>query len=169
MTTQTSKQLQTMPPKKEIKHAKFTEDEDSQLRSLVDQFGSDAWDNVAAAMGGQRTKRQLRERWQNYLSPNLVPSYTEAEDCVLVALYRQIGPQWAKIAAVIGTKSAISTRNRYRSLQSMKARGVKPDYRTTEVDNEITEVNPVEPTVFEAPEFNFMMGETWECEFEEFF
>jgi hypothetical protein len=162
--TEADNEIQTTPSKKEIRHAKFTEDEDSQLRNLVEQVGSDAWENIAAAMGGKRTKRQLRERWQNYLSPNLVPSYTEAEDCALVALYKQVGPQWAKIAAVIGKKSAISIRNRYRSLQSMKARGLKPDYERMGVGKEIPEVKPVESTVFEDSEF-----ETWECEFDDLF
>jgi hypothetical protein len=120
-------------------------------------------------MTRQRTKRQLRERWQNYLSPDLLPSYTEVEDGLLVALYNQVGPQWAKIAAVIGKKSAISTRNRYRSLQSMKARGLKPDYQKTEVDDAITEMNPMESTVLEVPDINFMMEESWECELEGFF
>jgi preprotein translocase subunit SecA len=167
--TQTSQQLQTMSPTKDIKHTKFTEEEDQQLRSLVAQFGSNDWDNIAAAMSGRRTKRQLRERWQNYVNPDLLPFYTEVEDGLLVALYNQVGPQWAKIAAVIGKKSAISTRNRYRSLQSMKARGVKPDYEKTEVWNEITEMNRMESTVLEVPDINFMMEERWECEFEGFF
>jgi preprotein translocase subunit SecA len=174
---QTSEQLQNIQSKKEIRHKKFTEEEDSQLRTLVQQFGSDSWDDITTAMNGQRTKRQLRERWQNYLSPALIPSYSETEDCALLTLYRQIGPQWAKIATMIGKKSAISTRNRYRSLQAMKARGVKPDYLKIEECHEIHEmnrINPLEPSLLEVPEFNFLMndmtvGDSWECEFEGFF
>jgi hypothetical protein len=60
-----SNQIQTMSSKKEIRHAKFPEDEDSQLRSLVEEIGTTDWDHIAISMGGQRTKRQLRERWQN--------------------------------------------------------------------------------------------------------
>jgi hypothetical protein len=52
-----------MPPKKDINHIKFTEEEGSHLQILVEQFGSNAWDNVAAAMGGQRTN----------LTPDLLP------------------------------------------------------------------------------------------------
>ena len=191
--TQMSNKIGTMSSKKEIRHVKFTEEEDSQLCNLVEQFGRNDWDNITRAMGGQRTKLQIRERWQNYLSPELVSSYTEAEDCVLVALYKQVGPQWSKIAAMIGKKSSISIRNRYRSLQSMKARGFKPDYQKMSMNAKIpqfaessesaepassaelkgmtgmTEMNPVEPMMLEIPDLNFMMGDPLECEFEGFF
>jgi hypothetical protein len=50
----------------------------------------------------------------------------------------------------------------------MKGRGIKPDYQKIEVNNEITEVNPMESMTFK-PKLNFMMEETWEWEFEEFF
>jgi hypothetical protein len=117
--------------KKCIKRTKFLAEEDEQIRAQVERFGASAWEKVAEAMENRRTKRQLRERWQNYLSPSLEPAYTETEDQVLVALYRVVGPHWARIAALIGKKSAISARNRYRALQSMKARGMKPDYEQT--------------------------------------
>jgi hypothetical protein len=180
MTNKTSFLLQSIQQnlqKKEIRHTKFTDDEDSQLCALVQQYGMDSWDKIAAMMGNQRTKRQLRERWQNYLNPELVLSYTEDEDCALVRLYSQVGPQWAKIAAVLGKKSAISTRNRYRSLQSMKARGVKPDYAKVDPMNQISVTDSMESSVFEITDltdFDFNLGigiglgDSWESDFSQF-
>jgi hypothetical protein len=114
--------------KKIITRQKFTPDEDEEICRLVKELGASDWNAIATAMGTDRTKRQLRERWMNYLDPHLDLGYTAAEDALLVDLVRQRGPQWAKIAATIGTKSAISTRNRYRSLKSMEAKGVEPIY-----------------------------------------
>jgi hypothetical protein len=146
---------QLVPGKKVIKRSKFTSEEDGEIRSLVAQFGSNAWDAIAAAMAGNRSKRQLRERWLNYLNPDHDAFYTEAEDHALVALYMKVGAQWAKIAGAIGTKSAISVRNRYRSLQSMRARGVRPDYQRYEgLCTTTQEVVPEQ----DLTEFNFQFG-----------
>jgi hypothetical protein len=145
-------------PKKEIKRAKFSEDEDEQIRALVERVGCDAWEQIAEAMGNQRTKRQLRERWQNYLSPTLEPAYTEWEDQKLVGLYAMIGPQWARIASAIGNKSAISTRNRYRALQSMKAHGLKPDYQGISSPVVVSQVQPIEELQPNFPDFELSFG-----------
>jgi hypothetical protein len=157
--------------KKEIKRAKFSADEDEQMRALVARFGTDAWEQIAEAMGNQRTKRQLRERWQNYLSPVLEPAYTEREDQMLVALYGMIGPQWARIATTMGNKSAISTRNRYRSLQSLKAHGLKPDYQPANSPVFVTQVQPVEEqepnfACFELSFGPYTLSDPWDREFE---
>jgi hypothetical protein len=145
-------------PRKEIKRAKFSEDEDEQIRALVERFGNRAWDEIAQAMGNQRTKRQLRERWQNYLSPTLEPAYTELEDQMLVGLYAMIGPQWARIASAIGNKSAISARNRYRALQSMKAHGVMPDYQGMNFPVVVSEVQPIEEMQPSFADFGLSFG-----------
>jgi hypothetical protein len=158
---------QVIQEKKGIKRSKFTSEEDEQIRALVAQFGPNAWDAIAGAMNGQRNKRQLRERWLNYLNPDHDVFYTENEDQALVGLYARTGPQWAKIASVIGTKSAISVRNRYRSLQSMRARGLKPDYQILERRVKLTQ-NPVsEPPAHTFAEFdvqftNVGIVDSWE-------
>jgi hypothetical protein len=110
---------------------------------------------VAEAMSSQRTKRQVQERWQNYICPELEPQYTEADDEMLESLYLQMGPQWTKIADMIGKKSGILTRNRYRTLQSMKARGITPDYDASESGVWFAESS--------MPEFSEDQG-TCECE-----
>jgi hypothetical protein len=112
--------------KREIKRNKFTHDEDERLVQLVEKFGSENWGDIAEELGTGRTKRQLRERWQSYLNPALNPQYSPEEDKQLQLLYEQYGSQWAKIAGLLGKKSAISARNRHRSLQSMKHKGTVP-------------------------------------------
>jgi hypothetical protein len=160
-------------PKKEIKRAKFSEGEDEQILALVERFGNRAWDEIAEAMGNQRTKRQLRERWQNYLSPTLEPAYTEWDDQRLVGLYGMIGPQWARIASAIGNKSAISARNRYRALQSMKAHGVIPDYQAMNSPVVVTEVEPTDEMHSNFADFGLSFGpdalkDPWALDFDFF-
>jgi myb proto-oncogene protein len=115
---------------KKIRRNKFSQEEDYEITRLVAQFGSRNWGPIADAVGNNRTKRQVRERWMNYLDPQLKNSYSPAEDAMLERLYDQYGQQWARIALEIGNKSAISVRNRHRKLQSAKARGLQPMYST---------------------------------------
>jgi hypothetical protein len=115
-----------------ITRSKFTAEEDAQIVLLVQQYGTDNWVKLAGLLGTNRTKRQVRERWQSYLDPQLDRGYTEAEDTQLEKLFAELGPQWARIAAVIGNKSAISARNRYRTVQTLKAKGLTPDYSRRE-------------------------------------
>jgi arginine decarboxylase-like protein len=173
MADDASGRAQAAETKKVIKRSKFMREEDEQIRAFVAQFGPNAWDEITEAMGGDRNKRQLRERWQNYLSPGLSLSYTEVEDCALITLHAHVGPQWAKIASVIGTKSAISVRNRHRSLQSMKARGVKPDYQSVSGGLAITNQSvPESPELsvgdFDLRLYSIALSDTWECDLDSF-
>ena len=100
---------------KSIKRVKFLPSEDKKIIELASIYGVD-WKQISQSFGPSRTKRQLRERWQNYLNPECNPTYTEEEDCMLLELVDKIGTKWAKIAEKIGKKSAISCRNRHRIL-----------------------------------------------------
>ncbi|XP_052626034.1 transcription factor MYB98-like [Lactuca sativa] len=46
-----------------------------------------------------RIGKQCRERWQNYLRPNIMKNaWTEEEDKLLISLHQQFGNKWADIA-----------------------------------------------------------------------
>jgi hypothetical protein len=89
----------------------------------------------------------------------LAQDYTEDEDRFLVAMYSQIGAKWAEIAQAIGNKSAISIRNRHRTLQSIKAKRLKPDYPGQRAVSPPQEVEPVEM-------ISFCVDDIWEQEFQ---
>lgn len=73
---------------------KFDKNEDERLRSLVEKYGTDDWARVAVYLGG-RTARQCRERWRNFLQPDLINGpWTPEEDRLLIRLYHQYGPNW---------------------------------------------------------------------------
>ena len=105
--------------KKLIKRDKFLPREDQKIIKLVNEHGTQ-WKKIAQLFGPTRTIRQIRERWQNYLNPDYISKFTPDEDEQLSNLYEQIGPRWSKIAAMIGNKSAILCRNRYRVITKMK-------------------------------------------------
>jgi hypothetical protein len=111
---------QSLSPRREIKRIKFTPDEDDSILRLTSQYGTGDWTFIAHKLGGGRTKRQVRERWQSYLNPELAREYTEEEDWLLQSLFSQIGPKWATIAVALRNKSGISVRNRFRMLRSNK-------------------------------------------------
>jgi Rps23 Pro-64 3,4-dihydroxylase Tpa1-like proline 4-hydroxylase len=59
---------------------KFLKAEDDLLRRLVEQSGETNWNLISSFMNG-RNARQCRERYKNYLSPQLHNSpWTTAED-----------------------------------------------------------------------------------------
>jgi hypothetical protein len=120
--------VRTTSKRREIKRNKFTREEDEELQRLVESHGTSDWTMIARQMENGRTKRQVRERWQSYLNPDLATEYSEADDELLQQLHRRVGPKWSLIAVALHSKSGISVRNRYRTLESLRQKGFKPDY-----------------------------------------
>jgi hypothetical protein len=121
-------EVRTTSERRKIKRNKFTREEDEELQRLVESHGTSDWAMIARQMGNGRTKRQVRERWQSYLNPDFATQYSEADDELLQRLYRRVGPKWSLIAVALHSKSGISVRNRYRTLESLRQKGFKPDY-----------------------------------------
>ncbi|OHT02106.1 hypothetical protein TRFO_07304 [Tritrichomonas foetus] len=133
--------------KTNIKRDKFLPSEDKLIIDLVKTFGPD-WTRVSLSFGPTRTKRQLRERWQNYLNPSCDPNYTIEEDELLCELVNELGQKWAKIASKIGNKSAISCRNRHRVLMKMQQKGIPiQSAHLSDINSEIITENGVESII----------------------
>jgi hypothetical protein len=92
---------------------KFSPEEDSRLLELVQQYGSKAWNCIAAGMGN-RNSRQCRERYNNYLDPSLRhDSWTNEEDLLLIEKVTEYGLKWNTIAKFFEDRSDIALRNRW--------------------------------------------------------
>jgi hypothetical protein len=92
---------------------KFTPEEDQQVRDLVAVLGENNWHEVAAQLG-TRSSRQCRERFRNYLSPNLRNDpWTAAEDQRLIDQIELFGPKWSSLVAFFPTRSEINLKNRW--------------------------------------------------------
>jgi hypothetical protein len=84
---------------------------------LVDTFGSSDWAAIADRMPG-KNQRQCRERWINYLAPELnSSSWTSEEDFLLIQKYNELGPKWVQIAAFFPNRTDSMMKNRFNKLQ----------------------------------------------------
>ena len=92
---------------------KFTLQEDRRLSKLVRLYGERNWEIIADLMRG-RSVRQCRERWQHYLSPNVLNlPWTQKEDELLEKKFAEYGSSWKKIAEFFPNRNYIQLRNRY--------------------------------------------------------
>jgi hypothetical protein len=93
----------------------FDVTEDARLIELVARFGPSPWDLIADEMPG-RSPRQCRERWVNYLSPDIrVGPWTEPEDYILLNQVMRFGTRWTTIALSLNGRSDSDVKNRWYS------------------------------------------------------
>ena len=68
--------------------------------------------------------KQLRERYNHHLDPNLSKSpYTAEEDAVLVVAHAQLGNRWSLIRLQLPGRSETSLKSRMTSITRMSAKG----------------------------------------------
>lgn len=95
------------------KRRKFTPEEDTRLRALVEQFGTKSWEKIAKFMPN-RCGRQCRDRYSNYLDSRLFKrDWTPEEDELIVSYYRALGPHWVDIAKHLDGRSGNNVKNRW--------------------------------------------------------
>jgi myb-related protein len=104
------------PESPSTRRCRFSHEEDNTIRAAVNEFGCHEWRAVAERVGNNRIARQVRERWNNFLSPPIQHAFTDAEDEKLMELASNFTGDWAQIARIIGNRSAIQVRNRVRKL-----------------------------------------------------
>ena len=98
---------------KNSSYKKFSEQEDYILRNVVNSFGAKNW-RFIASMIPNKTARQCRDRYMNYLAPGFVHSdWTKEEDQLLAARYKEIGPHWAKIQRFFPNRTSNAIKNRF--------------------------------------------------------
>lgn len=134
---------------------KFTPEEDEKLRNLVQAHGTNSW-NLIAGLMGNRNARQCRERWKNYVNPELRNEpWTLEEDKLLVEKYEEYGPKWNKIAKHFVNRSDNSLRNRWQlMLRQWERRRQTPAYgiegrliAEKEIQQEVAEKTSEAPAV----------------------
>jgi hypothetical protein len=99
------------------KRNRFTQDDDQQLLQLINQYGILNW-NVIAEKMISKNARQCKERWDNYLNPNINNSgWTFEEDELLLKKYEEFGSKWVKIAKHFNNRTDTQCKNRIQKLQ----------------------------------------------------
>lgn len=91
----------------------FTSQEDELLSKLVKTYGTNNWQSISTQIPG-RNARQCRDRWLNYLSPDVVNGpWTAEEEELLVEKYKEFGPSWKQIATFFPTRTDINIKSRW--------------------------------------------------------
>jgi hypothetical protein len=99
--------------KQTLPRRKFTAEEDVKLRALVDTLGTKSWEEIARFIP-DRSARQCRDRYKNYLLDSLVTdSWTAEEDALVIQKFHQIGPKWVEIGKVLSGRSGNNVKNRW--------------------------------------------------------
>jgi hypothetical protein len=103
---------------------KFTEAEDEIIRNAVQKSGPHSWNNFVDLLPN-RTGRQIRERWKNYLAPNLTTGeWTEEEDAQITRFVETYGKQWTKIAETMPNRTDVCIKNRFALLNRRIRRAI---------------------------------------------
>ena len=101
------------------KKIKFTSAEDEKLKSLVEKYSTKDWKKIASYLP-PRTARQCRERWTNYINPELSQNpWTKEEDKALIIIHQQIGNHWKKIGKYLPQRSKNSIKIRWNFLNNL--------------------------------------------------
>lgn len=95
----------------------FTQKEDEKLKQLVESLGDSDWTIISKCMEN-RTPRQCRDRWKEYLMPTLNTSdWTPEEDNILRQKIKEYGKKWAIVCISLNGRSETSAKNRWRLLE----------------------------------------------------
>ena len=90
----------------------WTPSEDAQVLELISQHG-ECWTDIAKIIGN-RTGKQVRDRYRNYLKSDINNGgFTREEDKLLLELYEELGNKWRKIADLIPGRTECQVKNRY--------------------------------------------------------
>lgn len=104
---------------------KFTEVEDNIIKQFVQNYGAHTWGRVIPLLPG-RTPRQVRERYVNYLSPNVnLNEWTKDEDELILKLVAQFGKKWAYISRSFNQRTDVSIKNRYFLLKRKEQKEIR--------------------------------------------
>ena len=101
--------------KSNIKKGRWSVEEDHKIKDLVALYNFN-WAKVSKLIDN-RTPKQIRDRFINYLDPNLNSNpFTISENNKIINFVRENGKQWVKLSKLIIGKSPLSIKNKYFSL-----------------------------------------------------
>lgn len=129
----------------------FSAEEDEKIKYLVNKYGTHNWKIVSSYMG-ERTAKQCRDRYFNYLDGDFIKcEWTQEEDNLLKSLIKNIGPKWSIMKKYFPHRNHHSIKNRWQYFLSKQTK--KQIY---EVENQNFEIEkneePYENYLFEQNE-----------------
>jgi hypothetical protein len=92
------------------------------LRDFVEKHGQKQWQDIAQLINqffgcSRRQGKQCRERWINFLSPDIKrDKWTALEELTLMRRQQELGNQWALISKHIPGRTENQVKNKFNSL-----------------------------------------------------
>eukprot|EP00826_Nyctotherus_ovalis_P025891 TRINITY_DN2010_c0_g1_i15.p1 TRINITY_DN2010_c0_g1~~TRINITY_DN2010_c0_g1_i15.p1 ORF type:complete len:387 (+),score=47.26 TRINITY_DN2010_c0_g1_i15:1152-2312(+) len=108
----------------------WSEKENELLGKLVQQKGRKDWGNIAELLneqcGGRKSGKQCRERFRNYVNPELEKSEWKSNEKLLFAILHQVyGNQWTSISKHLNSRSDIVIKNYFYCLIRKATKSIK--------------------------------------------
>ena len=95
----------------------FTTEEDNLIKNLVAQYGTSRWDRIANQIPN-RSPRQIRERYINFLDPKIKnETWTDQESILLRHLVIQHGYHWTFIQKFFPARSTVNIKNQWKKIE----------------------------------------------------
>lgn len=141
---------------------KFTEANDKKLEKLVQQYGTSDWDKIARLFSNKSAK-QCRDRWMNYLNPEFRHGkWTAAEDRLLLKYHDEIGSQWTQMSKMFEKRMSNDLRFRFLKLKRRQTRNpeefenyMKQDVEEIATITESKEEDNFVQSLFDTKEVSF--------------
>lgn len=106
----------------------FTKEEDELIQKYVQENGLKDLIKLENMLLNRNVK-QIRERYRNYLNPEVIQSpFTQEEDDLLVKSYPEYNGKWCEIVKLFPGRTDILLRNDIKNFSEMKGKGFKMKY-----------------------------------------
>jgi hypothetical protein len=94
------------------------------LVDLAREHGTDDWPRIARLMPG-RNARQCKDRWANFLSPDVVNGpWTEEEETLLCNRFAVLGNAWKLISTFFPGRTEINIKSHWQMIQRRMKREI---------------------------------------------
>ncbi|EOA35664.1 hypothetical protein CARUB_v10020888mg [Capsella rubella] len=99
-----------------LRKAAWTAVEDSLLRQCIDKYGEGKWHKVPLRAGLNRSCKSCRERWLNYLNPNIKRGEFGSDEVdLLLRLHKLLRNRWSLIAGRLPGRTANDVKNYWKT------------------------------------------------------
>ncbi|KAF5457521.1 hypothetical protein F2P56_021618 [Juglans regia] len=95
-----------------LRKGAWTAEEDIRLRKCIGEHGQGNWHQVPLRAGLNRCRKSCRQRWLNYLRPNIKRgNFSTDEVDLMIRLHKLLGNRWSLIAGRLPGRTSNDVKN----------------------------------------------------------